>query len=84
MLRLRLHNGSNARTYQIRFSDKRSFQVIAVQFHILDRNGKKPPQIESGLKDPVLVQGDEVVRIIMTFPEYSDVKTPYMYHCHIL
>lgn len=26
----------------------------------------------------------EVVRIVMTFPEYSDAKVPYMYHCHIL
>ena len=60
------------------------FHVHNVQFHILDRNGKKPPQIESGLKDTVLLQGDEVVRIIMTFPEYSDEKTPYMYHCHNL
>lgn len=29
LLRLRLHNGSNARTYQLAFSDERSFQVIA-------------------------------------------------------
>ncbi len=60
------------------------FHVHNVQFHILDRNGKKPAQIESGLKDTVLVQRGEVVRIIMTFPEYSDSKVPYMYHCHIL
>jgi len=37
-----------------------------------------------GLKDVVFVHGGEVVRIIMKFPEYSDAKTPYMYHCHIL
>ena len=55
-----------------------------VQFHILDRNGKKAEPIESGLKDTVLVQSGEIVRIVMTFPEYSDANTPYMYHCHIL
>lgn len=60
------------------------FHVHNVQFHILDRNGKQPHAIEAGLKDTVLVQSGEVVRIVMTFPEYSDAKTPYMYHCHIL
>lgn len=60
------------------------FHVHNVQFHILDRNGKKPALIESGLKDTVLVQRGEVVRIVMSFPEYSDAKIPYMYHCHIL
>lgn len=60
------------------------FHVHNVQFRILDRNGKKPHPSESGLKDVVLVQGTERVRIIMKFPEYSDAKIPYMYHCHIL
>lgn len=60
------------------------FHVHNVQFHILDRNGKEPAPVESGLKDTVLVQRGEVVRLVMTFPEYSDAKTPYMYHCHIL
>ena len=60
------------------------FHVHNVQFHILDRNGKQPSAIESGLKDTVLVERGEVVRLVMTFPEYSDAKTPYMYHCHIL
>ncbi len=60
------------------------FHVHNVQFRILDRNGIAPNAIESGLKDVVLVNSGEVVRIIMAFPEYSDPKTPYMYHCHIL
>ena len=60
------------------------FHVHNVQFRILDRNGKRPHPSESGLKDVVLVQGGEKVRIIMKFPEYSDAKVPYMYHCHIL
>jgi bilirubin oxidase len=60
------------------------FHVHNVQFRILDRNGKRPHPSESGLKDVVLVQSNEKVRIIMKFPEYSDSQTPYMYHCHIL
>ncbi len=60
------------------------FHVHNVQFRILDRNGKRPHPSESGLKDVVLVPPGEAVRIIMKFPEYSDAKIPYMYHCHIL
>ena len=60
------------------------FHVHNVQFRVLDRNGKAPHPTETALKDVVLVHGGEVVRIIMKFPEYSDAKTPYMYHCHIL
>ena len=60
------------------------FHVHNVQFRVLDRNGKRPHPSESGLKDVVLVQSNEKVRIIMKFPEYSDSQTPYMYHCHIL
>ena len=60
------------------------FHVHNVQFRVLDRNGKAPDPSETGLKDVVLVHSNERVRIIMSFPEYSDAKTPYMYHCHIL
>ena len=60
------------------------FHVHNVQFRILDRSGKRPHPSESGLKDVVLVHPHERVRIIMKFPEYSDAKVPYMYHCHIL
>ena len=60
------------------------FHVHNVQFRILDRNGKAPHPGETGLKDVVLVHSNERVRILMSFPEYSDAKTPYMYHCHIL
>jgi len=60
------------------------FHVHNVQFKVLDRNGKRPNPSETGLKDTVLVGGGETVRIVMRFPEYSDAKVPYMYHCHIL
>ncbi len=60
------------------------FHVHNVQFRVLDRDGKKPHATELGPKDVVLVHGGEKVRIILAFPEYSDAKIPYMYHCHIL
>jgi len=60
------------------------FHVHNVQFKVLDRNGKRPNPSETGLKDTVLVGSRETVRIVMDFPEYSDAKVPYMYHCHIL
>ena len=60
------------------------FHVHNVQFRVLDRNGKTPHPSEMGLKDVVLVHMHEKVRIVLAFPEYSDAKTPYMYHCHIL
>ena len=60
------------------------FHVHNVQFKVLDRNGKAPHPTETGLKDTVLVNPNEVVRIVMAFPEYSDATMPYMYHCHIL
>jgi len=60
------------------------FHVHNVQFKVLDRNGKRPHPSETGLKDTVLVGPGETVRIVMSFPEYSDANIPYMYHCHIL
>jgi len=55
-----------------------------IQFRILSRNGKQPSMNERGLKDTVLVQPDELVRVIMKFEKYADQNRPYMYHCHNL
>ena len=60
------------------------FHVHDVQFQILDRNGNKPHAGESGLKDTVIVNSGETVRIIAKFEDYADPETPFMYHCHIL
>ncbi len=60
------------------------FHIHDIQFQILDRNGKKPPASESGLKDTVLLYPGETVRIIAKFEDYADPDRPYMYHCHIL
>jgi bilirubin oxidase len=58
--------------------------IHGVQFQILDRGGRPPADYERGWKDTVLVSNAELVRVIIRFPEFSDLHTPYMYHCHIL
>ncbi len=60
------------------------FHIHDIQFRILDRNGRKPLLGEQGLKDTVLVDPGESVRVITEFADYADATTPYMYHCHIL
>jgi bilirubin oxidase len=64
------------------------FHIHDVQFYILDRNKGggpiAPSATESGLKDTVLVEAGETVRIITKFEDYADPVTPYMYHCHNL
>ncbi len=60
------------------------FHVHNTQFRILDRNGVAPHAGEQGLKDTVLLDPREVVRLVVRFDHYSDPDQPYMYHCHIL
>ncbi len=60
------------------------FHVHNVQFQVLDRNGRPPYAHERGLKDTILVNPDEVVRILVPFRYYADSQNPYMYHCHNL
>lgn len=60
------------------------FHVHNVQFRVLSRNRKQPFAHETGLKDTVLVNPEETVRILIPFRHYIDSNTPYMYHCHIL
>ena len=56
------------------------FHVHGVQFRILERDGKPPPDNERGWKDTVAVAPGEKVNIEMTFRETGT----FMYHCHIL
>ncbi len=60
------------------------FHVHDVQFRILDRDGRPPDGIDSGLKDTVLVPPMGRVRLLLSFRDYVDPERPYMYHCHIL
>jgi FtsP/CotA-like multicopper oxidase with cupredoxin domain len=60
------------------------FHIHLVQFRILDRDGRPAPDYERGLKDTVLVDPGETVRVIAKFEDYADPDHAYMYHCHIL
>jgi bilirubin oxidase len=55
-----------------------------VQFQVLSRNGRRPYAHEMGLKDTILVNPRETVKILVPFRYYADANNPYMYHCHIL
>ena len=57
-----------------------NFHIHAVQFLILDRNGREPFDFEKGWKDTVNLYTGDRVRLIMRF-YYKGV---FMYHCHIL
>lgn len=60
------------------------FHVHDVQFRVLDINGSAPPAELDGLKDVVLVEPNDVIRIITQFTDYADNHVPYMFHCHLL
>ena len=60
------------------------FHIHNTQFRILDRDGRPPAANEAGLKDTVVVDPGEVVRLLVRFENYTDPERPYMYHCHIL
>lgn len=60
------------------------FHVHNVQFQTLSRNGKGVEMHEIGLKDTVLINPGETVRILLVFRDYADKNLPYMYHCHNL
>lgn len=57
------------------------FHIHGIQFQIVSRNGKQPPENERGWKDTFLIQPNEIVKIITTF---KDFKGQYMFHCHNL
>lgn len=56
------------------------FHIHGTQFKIISRDGKEPPPNEQGLKDSVLVNPDERVKLLVMFPE----KGIFVFHCHIL
>jgi len=60
------------------------FHIHNAQFRVIDRDGRTPPPLETGLKDTVIVNPREQVRVLLRFEDYTDPDLPYMYHCHIL
>ncbi len=59
------------------------FHAHAVQYQILERNGKPATGVDLGWKDTFLVQPGSSVKIIAKFDPVLSVGD-YMYHCHIL
>ena len=59
------------------------FHAHAIQWQILDRNGKAATGEDLGWKDTVLVQPGDTVRFIGRFDPAVNTGN-YMYHCHIL
>lgn len=56
------------------------FHIHGTQFKVISRDGKEVGLNEQGLKDSILVNPGEKVKILVTFPE----KGVYVFHCHIL
>lgn len=64
------------------------FHLHDVGFFILDRKkgsnaAVSPSPGEQGLKDVVLINPGEIVRIITKFTDFTS-DVPFVYHCHIL
>ncbi len=57
------------------------FHAHAIQYQILERNGKPATGVDLGWKDTFLVQPGETIKII---GDFSSASGDYMYHCHIL
>ncbi|HSI67832.1 MAG TPA: multicopper oxidase domain-containing protein [Planococcus sp. (in: firmicutes)] len=56
------------------------FHIHGTQFKIISRDGEEVEPNEQGLKDSVLIEPDERVKLLVTFPE----KGVFVFHCHIL
>ncbi|MFG2606518.1 multicopper oxidase family protein [Streptomyces sp. NPDC048514] len=58
-----------------------NFHMHLVQFRVVERNGNAPGPAESGLKDTVVLQPGETVKLQATFDTYAG---DFVYHCHML
>ncbi|MFM9608644.1 copper oxidase [Streptomyces sp. V2] len=61
-----------------------NFHVHGLTFNVIDYGGKKPDAWLKGPKDTVRVPPGGTMRLAVALPPYTDPKTPYMFHCHIL
>jgi FtsP/CotA-like multicopper oxidase with cupredoxin domain len=63
-----------------------NFHMHATHFQILERNGRASDVgiHEKGLKDTVLLKGNERVKLITKMTDFADASAHYMFHCHIL
>ncbi len=60
------------------------FHVHGVSFTVVELDGHPPPPELRGLKDSVFLPPGTIARIAVPFREYTDERSPYMFHCHLL
>lgn len=58
-------------------------------FKILSRNGRAPHPCERGWKETVFLDGNDVVRVLVRWPEVpvegaGEFTRRYAYHCHLV
>lgn len=61
-----------------------NFHVHGASFHVVDVDGAPPPPWLRGEKDTVYVPPGGSMRLAVQFLDHSDVRSPYMFHCHLL
>jgi FtsP/CotA-like multicopper oxidase with cupredoxin domain len=61
-----------------------NFHVHGASFHVVDVDGVRPPPWLGGEKDTVYVPPGGRLRVAVRFLDHSDVRSPYMFHCHLL
>ncbi|MHB9759352.1 multicopper oxidase family protein [Streptomyces sp. BYX5S] len=64
-----------------------NFHIHDVQFRVVSVNGERPPAQLRGRKDTVFVPSGTTMKLALRFdggPEFTDPRTPYMFHCHLL
>ncbi|WP_159104804.1 multicopper oxidase family protein [Plantactinospora sp. BB1] len=61
-----------------------NFHLHGAAFHLLDVDGRPPAAHLAGEKDTVYVPPGGRVRLAVRFLAHSDVRAPYMFHCHLL
>jgi len=63
-----------------------NFHIHATHFMILERNNSSSNVLENekGYKDTVYLAPGDSVKLLVKMSDYTDNKTPYMYHCHFL
>ncbi|MBF9127926.1 multicopper oxidase domain-containing protein, partial [Plantactinospora sp. S1510] len=61
-----------------------NFHVHGAAFQVLDADGEPPAPYLTGEKDTVYVPPGTTIRLRVRFLAHSDVRSPYMFHCHVL
>jgi FtsP/CotA-like multicopper oxidase with cupredoxin domain len=61
-----------------------NFHVHNAAFAVTAVDGRPPPPEATGRKDTVYVPPGSTVDLLVSFGQYPDPHTAYMYHCHLL